>query len=118
MKRPISSRVVHAGDLSRRASIQRKTSGRDPAGAPLPPSWNEIGKAWCGVSFISSSSVVATKQDKTLAVYLVALRKLGGILVKDRLLIGDTAYHVISIDDSMPDRTLLRTQTDVIDDKC
>ncbi|MDA1380551.1 head-tail adaptor protein [Plesiomonas shigelloides subsp. oncorhynchi] len=109
---------MNAGDLSRRASIQRKTSGRDAAGAALPPSWEEIGVAWCGVSFISSSSVFATNQDKTISVYLLTLRKRRGILVKDRLLIGGTAYHVISIDDSMPDRTLLRTQTDVIDDKC
>ncbi|MGL4270219.1 MAG: head-tail adaptor protein [Plesiomonas sp.] len=108
---------LKAGDLRYRAVIQRKQSGRDPTGAPLPATWCDVGRAWCDIRFISSSSVIATDQDKTVSVYLLTLRKRNDVLPGDRAVILDTAYHVLSIDNSMPDRTLLRTQTDVIDDQ-
>ncbi len=111
---------LRAGDLRYRAVIQRKQSGRDPTGAPLPATpatWGEVGRAWCDVRFISSSSVIATAQDKTISVYLLTLRKRHDVLPSDRVVILNTAYHVISIDNSILDRTLLRAQTDVIDDQ-
>lgn len=108
---------LRAGDLRYRAVIQRKQSGRDQTGAPLPATWGEVGRAWCDVRFISSSSVIATAQDKTISVYLLTLRKRHDVLPSDRVVILNTAYHVISIDNSILDRTLLRAQTDVIDDQ-
>lgn len=108
---------LKAGDLRYRVVIQRKQSGRDPTGAPLPATWCDVGRAWCDIRFISSSSVIATAQDKTVSVYLLTLRKWSDVSIGDRVLSGGTAYHVLSIDNSMPDRMLLRTQTDVIDDQ-
>lgn len=108
---------LKAGDLRYRMVIQRKQSGRDPTGAPLPATWRDVGRAWCDIRFISSSSVIATAQDKTVSVYLLTLRKRSDVSIGDRVLSGGTAYHVLSIDNSMPDRMLLRTQTDVIDDQ-
>ncbi|KAB7707806.1 phage head closure protein [Plesiomonas shigelloides] len=108
---------LKAGDLRYRVVIQRKQSGRDPTGAPLPATWRDVGRAWGDIRFISSSSVIATAQDKTVSVYLLTLRKRSDVSIGDRVLSGGTAYHVLSIDNSMPDRMLLRTQTDVIDDQ-
>ena len=109
---------LKAGDLRYRVVIQRKQSGRDPTGAPLPATWRDVGRAWCDIRFISSSSVIATAQDKTVSVYLLTLRKRRDVCVGDRIVSDGSAYHVLSIDNTMPDRTLLRTETDVIDDRC
>ncbi len=118
MSRTISSRPLRAGDIPCRALLQRRCQVRDATGALLPAEWKDVGYMWCGIRFISASSLVVTAQDKTVSVYLLTLRKRSDVSIGDRVLSGGTAYHVLSIDNSMPDRTLLRTETDVIDDRC
>lgn len=118
MSRTISSRPLCAGDIPCRALLQRRGQARDATGALLPPEWKDVGHIWCGIRFISASSLVVTAQDKTVSFYLLTLRKRRDVCVGDRIVSDGSAYHVLSIDNSMPDRTLLRTETDVIDDRC
>lgn len=87
---------LRAGTLSKRVSLQRKTSGRDELGQPVD-TWTEYAKVWGAVLQMTGRETLASNTQVDTGSASIRIRYRTDVNNGDRAVSGGIVFNIASV---------------------